>query len=96
VARYTFPGRKLLDMAVSKGKDGKFGEADEEIGIWLKARLSKPQQQEALAARFALYQRWPDKKAELPSLLKEISRLDPKSDLGIAADSYLALLSREK
>jgi hypothetical protein len=97
VARYTFPGRKLLDMAVSKGKDGKFAEADEEIGGWLKKpRLTKAQQQEALAARFALYQRWPEKKSDLPALLKEISRLDPKSDLGVAADSYLPLLSKEK
>ncbi len=97
VARYTFPGRKLLDMAVSQGKEGNFHEADAEIGGWIKkARLSKAQQQEALAARFALYQRWPEKKTELPALLKEISRLDPKSDLGVAADSYQALLSKEK
>lgn len=97
VARYTFPGRKLLDMAVSQGKVGKFAEADAEIGGWLKKpRLSKSQRQEALAARFALYQRWAEKKMELPALLKEISKLDPKSGLGVAADSYLALLAKEK
>ncbi|WP_367871404.1 hypothetical protein [Luteolibacter sp. Populi] len=97
VARYTFPGRKLLDTAVEDGKAGKFKEADDEIGGWLKkTQLTKAQRQEALAARFALYQRWPEKKAELPALLKEIAKLDPKSDLGEAADSYLAILAKEK
>ncbi|WP_265594392.1 hypothetical protein [Haloferula sp. BvORR071] len=97
IARYTFPGRKLLDDAVDQGKAGKFKEADEEIGGWLKKpQLSKAQRQEALAARFALYQRWPEKKTELPALLKEINKLDPKSDLGEAANSYLAILAKEK
>lgn len=97
VARYTFPGRKLLETAVSDGKDGKFAEADAEIGGWLKKpQLTKEQRQEALAAKFALYQRWPEKKNELPALLKEIEKLDPKSGLGAAAKSYLALLAKEK
>jgi len=97
VARYSFPGRKLLDTAVDQGKAGKFKEADEEIGGWLKKpQLTKAQRQEALAARFALYQRWPEKKAELSTLLKEISKLDPKSDLGEAAESYLGILAKEK
>ena len=97
LARFTFPGRKLLDMAVDQGKAGKFTEADQEIAGWLKKpQLEKSQRQEALAARFALYQRWPEKKAELPSVLKEIQRLDPKSELGEAASSYLDLLAKEK
>ena len=97
VARYTFPGRKLLETAVSDGKEGKFAEADAEIGGWLKKpQLTKDQRQEALAARFALYQRWPEKKNGLPAVLKEIEKLDPKSELGAAAKSYLALLAEEK
>ncbi len=97
LARFTFPGRKLLDMAVEQGKAGKFAEADQEIGGWLKKpQLEKSQRQEALAARFALYQRWPEKKGELPTVLKEIQRLDPKSELGEAATTYLAMLSKEK
>lgn len=95
LARYTFPGRKLLDLAVSQGKAGKFAEADAEIAGWLKKPgLRKEQRQEALAARFALYQRWPEKKAALAGVLKEIERLDPKSELGAAATSYLALLPK--
>lgn len=97
LARYSFPGRKLLDLAVDKGKAGKFTEADEEIGSWLKKpQLTKDQRQEALAARFALYQRWPEKKSGLATVLKEIERIDPKSELGSAATSYLAMLSKEK
>ncbi len=61
-----------------------------------KPQLAKSQRQEALAARFALYQRWPEKKADLPAVLKEIERLDPKSELGEAATSYLALLAKAK
>lgn len=97
VARYTFPGRKLLETAVSDGKEGKFTEVDTEISGWLKKpQLTKDQRQEALAAKFALYQRWPEKKSELPSVLREIEKLDPKSELGAAAKNYLALLAKEK
>jgi len=97
VARYTFPGRKLLDKAVSDGKDGKFAEADAEIGDWIKKpQLTKDQRQEALAAKFALYQRWPEKKSELAGILREIEKLDPKSELGAAAKSYQAMLGKEK
>ncbi|MCW1883129.1 hypothetical protein OKA04_00210 [Luteolibacter flavescens] len=97
VARYTFPGRKLLELAVDQGKAGKFTDADAEIGSWLeKPQLTKDQKQEALAARFALYQRWPEKKTGLAAVLKEIERLDPKSDLGSAATTYLTMLAKEK
>lgn len=97
LARYSFPGRKLLDLAVDQGKAGKFTEADEEIGGWLKKpQLTKAQRQEALAARFALYQRWPEKKSGLAAVLKEIEKLDPKSELGSAATTYLAMLAKEK
>ncbi|MCW1923363.1 thioredoxin family protein [Luteolibacter arcticus] len=97
LARYSFPGRKLLDLAVDQGKAGKFTQADEEIGGWLKKpQLTKAQRQEALAARFALYQRWPEKKSGLAGVLKEIEKLDPKSELGTAATTYLAMLSKEK
>ncbi len=97
LARYTFPGRKLLDEAVAGGKSGKFTETDEEIGSWLKkTHLTQDQRQEALAARFALYQRWPEKKDELPHVLREIERLDPGSELGIAARSYLGMLAEKK
>ena len=97
LARYTFPGRKLLDQAVASGKSGKFTETDEEIGGWLKKpHLTEDQRQEALAARFALYQRWPEKKDKLPHVLREIERLDPGSELGIAARSYLGMLAEKK
>ena len=95
LARFTFQGRKLLDMALSQAGAGKHSDADLEIAIWLKKpQLAKSQRQEVLAARFALYQRWPEKKAELPAVLKEIESLDPKSELGLAAASYLALLAK--
>jgi len=97
LGRFTFPGRKLLESAVAGGKEGKFSETDAEIAGWLKKQqLSKAQRQEALAARFALYQHWPEKKGELAGLLKEIERLDPKSEMGEAANSYLAILAKEK
>ncbi|QJE97233.1 hypothetical protein [Luteolibacter luteus] len=97
VARYTFPGRKLLEKAVAEGNEKKFADADTEIGGWLKKpQLTKDQRQEALAAKFALYQRWPEKKNELSGVLKEIEKLDPKSELGTAAKAYLAMLAKEK
>lgn len=97
LARFTFPGRKLLDTALSQAGAGKFAEADQEIESWLKKpQLAKSQRQEALAARFALYQRWPEKKSGVTAVLKEIERLDPKSELGEAASSYLALLAKPK
>lgn len=97
LARFTFPGRKLLDMALSRAGAGKFSEAEQEIALWLKKpQLAKSQRQEALAARFALYQRWPEKKAELSAVLREIERIDPKSGLGVAATTYLAMLAKGK
>lgn len=96
LARYTFPGRKLLDKAVAEGKSGNFAPTDEEIGGWLEKQLTKAQKQEALAARFALYQRWPEKSGELPGVLKEIERLDPASELGLAAKAYLGILAEKK
>lgn len=97
LARFTFPGRKLLDKALSQAGAGKFAEADHEIRLWLeKPKLAKSQRQEALAARFALYQRWPEKKPGVAVVLREIERLDPKSELGEAASTYLALLAKSK
>lgn len=97
LARFTFPGRKLLDTALSQAGAGKFAEADQEIESWLrKPQLAKSQRQEALAARFALYQRWPEKKSGVTAVLKEIERPDPKSELGEAASSYLVMLAKPK
>jgi hypothetical protein len=97
VARYTFPGRELIDLAVAQGNAGKFDEAEREIGGWLKKPgLTKAQRQETLAARFALHQRWAEKKVGLPSILKEIEKIDPQSELGMAATSYLAMLAKGK
>jgi hypothetical protein len=49
-----------------------------------------------IAARFALYQRWPEKKPSVKPLLERMRDIDPKSDLGQAAASYLELLEPKR
>ncbi len=93
-ATYTFNGRRLLETAVSKGKDSP-AEVEAELNVWsAKKRLSTRQRQELEAARFALYERWPQKKDERKKVLERMHSLDPKSDLGQAAESYLKILAK--
>jgi hypothetical protein len=93
VGKYTFVPEKLVDLALEKAEKKEFAEAEKEFSKWeANPRLSNKQKQQLQAARFALYQRWPEKKASLKPLLEKMRDIDPKSELGQAAENYLQLL----
>jgi hypothetical protein len=83
----------LLGMVFDKVRGNEHAAAEEELAKWGRnSRLGARQRQELHAARFALYQRWPEKKAMAKRALEDMLAVDPKSDLGIAARSYLGQL----
>jgi hypothetical protein len=91
--KYTFNRQALLDMAMDKATKNEQAAAELELNKWLRnTRLSPRQIQELHATRFALYQRWPEKKTQARNALEEMRKADPKSDLGLAAASYLKQL----
>jgi hypothetical protein len=74
-----------------------YAEAETEFAKWDRnPRLSPTQRQELQAAKFALYQRWPEKKNEVRPSLEKMRDIDPKSDLGQAAANYIELLFSTK
>jgi hypothetical protein len=96
IGKYTFSAEKLVDLAIEKAEKKEFAEAERELMRWnANPRLSPKQRQELHAARFALYQRWPEKKPQLNSVLESMRDIDPKSDLGRAAANYLQMLSAQ-
>jgi len=89
LAKYTFSSRALLDMVMKRAEAGEQAEAEKELAALARQpRLDKKQLQELHAARFALYQRWPDKKDQSRRALEDMRRADPRSDLGRAANRY--------
>ena len=94
IGKYTFSSEKLVALAIDKAGLKQFDEADKEFSKWdANPRLSPKQRQELQAARFALYQRWPEKKQAVKPLLEKMRDIDPKSELGHAASNYLEMLS---
>lgn len=93
VGKYTFNRDAMLGMVMDKAAKNEQAAAEQELDKWLKnTRLSPRQIQELHATRFALYQRWPEKKAQARRALEDMRKADPKSDLGLAAASYLKQL----
>ena len=93
IGKYTFSQGALLDMVMDKSKKNEQAAAEEELAKWNRnTRLSPRQRQELHAARFALYQRWPEKKSSARNALEDMRKADPKSELGLAAASYLKQL----
>jgi hypothetical protein len=94
VGKYTFSSENLVDLALDKAGKSEFAEAEKEFSKWdANPRLSTKQKQQLQAARFALYQRWPEKKQFLKPLLDKMRDIDPKSELGQAAANYLQTLA---
>lgn len=90
VGKYTFPGLDFAAKIAALAEDKKFDEAEKLIATWAaNSRLNIKQKQQLLAGRFALYQRWPEKKDQSKKVLEEICRLDPKSEIGQGAAVYL-------
>ncbi|MGC4015704.1 MAG: hypothetical protein QM755_14450 [Luteolibacter sp.] len=97
IAKYSFSGEKLVDLALEKAEKKEYAEAEKELDKWsANPRLSPKQKQEVEAARFALYQRWPEKKDKVRPTLEKMRDVDPKSDLGQAAANYIEMLFKEK
>ena len=93
IGKYTFSPESLVGMAIDKAEKQEFAEADKEFSRWdANPRLSPKQKQQLQAARFALYQRWPEKKRDLKPLLGKMRDIDPESELGHAASAYLEML----
>lgn len=95
--KYTFSGDALVELALKSAAAKTFPEAESEFAKWDKnPRLSPTQRQQLQAARFALYQRWPEKKGEIKPTLEKMRDVDPKSELGQAAANYIELLFSTK
>ena len=93
IGKYTFSHAALLSMVMEKSKVNAQAAAEVELVKWNQnSRLATRQRQELHAARFALYQRWPEKKSSARNALEDMRKADPKSDLGLAAASYLKQL----
>lgn len=96
--KYTFPGLDYAPQILDKYvKEKKFDEGEAELAKWSRnTRLNVTQRQQLMAARFALYQNWPEKKDQAKVALKAMRDADPKSMLGMAAANYLAEYDKEK
>ncbi len=95
--KYTFSGDALVELALKSAAAKTFPEAESEFAKWDKnPRLSPTQRQQLQAARFALYQRWPEKKDEIKPTLEKMRDVDPKSELGQAAANYIEMLFSTK
>ena len=81
LAKYSFSGEKLVDLAMEKAEKKDYDAAEKEFDKWeANPRLSAKQKQELEAARFALYQRWPEKKDKVLPTLEKMRNVDPKSE----------------
>ncbi len=97
VGKYTFSNDALVGLALKAAETKNYAEAETEFAKWDRnPRLSSTQRQELQAAKFALYQRWPEKKNEVRPILEKMRDIDPKSDLGQAAANYIELLFSTK
>ena len=93
LGKYIFSSESLLDLTLDRAKKGEFAELEKEFAKWdANPRLSARQRQQVEAARFALYQNWPDKKNLMKSTLEKMRDVDPESHLGQAAENYLELI----
>ena len=96
LGKYSFPGQKLTSMVRAKAKEKKFKEAERELTKWdANKRLTKRQRQELQAARFALYQQWPENRGKRRAALEAMRDVDPESPYGRAAARYLELLEEK-
>lgn len=90
IGKYTFAGMEFSAQIVDLAEKKQFDEAEKLLGKWhANPRLNNEQRQQVLAARFALYQHWPEKKDQSKKALEDLRAIDPKSELGEAAAVYL-------
>lgn len=93
--RYTFSLLAFLEGKVLAPAEAKrYEEAEQALEEQLaNDKWTPTQRQELLAARFALYSRWPAKHAAAPAVLEQLIAVAPNSDLAAGARGYRAYLA---
>jgi len=91
VGKYQFPGADLAPHVLSTYAQKKlFSEGENYLLQWHRnSRLDAEQRQHLHAARFCLYQNWPEKQAMVRKALEDLRDVDPKSIMGQSAARYL-------
>lgn len=94
VAKYQFPGADLAPHVLGNYVQKKlFVEGENYLLQWHRnPRLDPEQRQQLHAARFCLYQHWPEKQALARKALEDLRDVNPKSVMGQSAVRYLAHL----
>lgn len=94
VGKYQFPGADLAPQVLGKYVQKKlFVEGENYLLQWHRnPRLDPEQRQQLHAARFCLYQHWPEKQSLARKALEDLRDVNPKSVMGQSASRYLAHL----
>lgn len=94
VGKYQFPGADLAPQVLGNFVQKKlFAEGENYLLQWHRnPRLDPEQRQQLHAARFCLYQHWPEKRALARKALEDLRDVNPRSVMGQSANRYLAHL----
>lgn len=94
IAKYQFPGADLAPHVLGNYVQKKlFAEGETYLLQWHRnPRLDAEQRQQLHAARFCLYQQWPEKQAMARKALEDLRDVNPQSVMGQSAIRYLAHL----
>lgn len=94
VGKYQFPGADLAPHMLGNYVQKKlFVEGENYLLQWHRnPRLDPEQRQQLHAARFCLYQNWPEKRALARKALEDLRDVNPRSVMGQSASRYLAHL----
>jgi hypothetical protein len=94
VGKYQFPGADLAPHVLGNYVQKKlFVEGENYLLQWHRnPRLDPEQRQQLHAARFCLYQNWPEKRALARKALEDLRDVNPRSVMGQSASRYLAHL----
>lgn len=94
VGKYQFPGADLAPQVLGNYVQKKlFAEGENYLLQWHRnSRLDPEQRQQLHAARFCLYQHWPEKQSLARKALEDLRDVNPKSVMGQSASRYLSHL----
>lgn len=94
IAKYKFSVYSNNNMVYSLASQGKYAEAETNLSNILKNPvLTVEQRQLVQASRFALYQRWAEKKSMQKSVLETMRDLNPNNAYGVMASRFLSALN---
>ncbi|MFM2170294.1 MAG: hypothetical protein RI957_523 [Verrucomicrobiota bacterium] len=94
IGKYQFPGADLAPHVLSAYVQKKlFAEGENYLLQWHQnPRLDAEQRQHLHAARFCLYQHWPEKQSMVRKALEDLRDVNPQSLMGQSATRYLGHL----